>query len=113
MKLLGKVFFVPMVSSILAVLSGGYDLIIIDDGDVPLAGGIHPVNYYILMIAILFAIALIALMLVWLVKRSAKRARLIELWGKQSKTDCKVPFFIRDIDSEIRIAEDELAAVMI
>lgn len=116
MKILGLINVGTLSSTFMsllaAILSGGYDLIIIDDGDVPLAGGIHPTNYYVVMLSILLIIVLIAVSLAWLAKRSTRRTRLLELWSKQSKTG-KVPFFIKDINSEINIAEDELAAEMV
>lgn len=95
-----------------AFLNGGYDLIVIEDGDVPLASGVRPVNYYIFMVAILLLAALVVAFLFWLTKRSDKKKRLLELWSKQG-SDKKVPFLIRNINSAIEEAELELAASML
>lgn len=89
-----------------------YDLIIIDDGEVPMAPGIGHANYFFVMLAILVAVAVVVFLVTWYSRRGKMKKRLLELWGAQSK-EGKVPFTIHSISGLIAEAEAELAATMI
>lgn len=89
-----------------------YDLIVIDDGEVPLASGFGKPNYYIVTLLVIFVAAIIITLFLWLTKRAGYTKRLSEL---SEKSGCEVshPITIRALKDEIRRVEAEMASGMV
>lgn len=95
----------------LALSATEYDLIVIEENDVPLAAGIGHTNYYIATLFVIVALMIAATFIAWFLKRREYAVRLSEL-SRKAGTDCKVPLTIRRIKEEIAITECELASAI-
>lgn len=102
----------PLKAELSVFFTENYDLIVIEDGEVPLAKGANHMNYFFLLIAVLVLIAVAALTFTWAGKRAQKKSRLIELKKKAGKGG-SVPFTIKGIENEITKTEAEMAAAML
>lgn len=89
-----------------------YDLIVIEDEEVPMAASASHVNYYVVILAVIAGIALISLLAWWLTRRKKYVKRLVEL-SVQTNTPVKVPLFIKSIREKIEYLESEISASMI
>lgn len=89
-----------------------YDLIVIEDGDVPLASGFYNTNYYTVTLVAILLLLIVGALVVWFMKRHKYVERLVELKQKVDR-ECKIPLTIRSIKDEIAIMECELAASII
>ncbi len=99
------------ISRKMVISAAEYDLIVIEENDVPLAAGIGHTNYYIATLFVLIALMIVAAFTAWFLKRREYAGRLSEL-SKKAGTDIKIPITIRRIKEEIAIAECELASAI-
>lgn len=95
-------------------LDSGYDLYVIEDDLVPLAGGIAGAesNYYIPTVIVIILIVLAIFIGFWFIRRSRLVKRLKELRAKTGRQNEKIPFTHKAIREEIRQLEAELVAPM-
>ncbi len=103
---------VKFIETIAALTAGGYDLMVIEDEEVPLS--VAPTTGYffatilaVCVIAVLFAFAL------WYYKRAKLCERLRQLRIINGITDIKEPILIKDLENEIARLEVELSASML
>lgn len=96
----------------LLLLSQGYDLIIIEDGEVPLAAGPAHVNYYLVTLCALAVLALIIGFTIWFMQRKKYVKRLNELFEKHGAKE-KIPVSIKAIKEMIVREESDIAASMV
>ena len=88
----------------------GYDLLIIEDnGETPLSSGPGGVNYFPLTCAVIAAIIITTVLVLWLVNRDRFAKRLKDLNRKLDRKS-KIPFFTNSIKEEIALAEAELGS---
>ena len=87
----------------------GYDLLIIEDGETPLSSGPGGANYFPLTCAVIAAIVITTILVLWLVNRDRYAKRLKEL-NRKLERKAKIPFFTNSIKEEIAMAEAELGS---
>ncbi|MBR6309108.1 MAG: hypothetical protein IKR39_10935 [Lachnospiraceae bacterium] len=88
-----------------------YDLIVVDDEATPLSNGPLSVNYYPTAIIAVAAIAVIALLTVWFIRRSGYKSRLLELRAKAGDKSKAIPLTIRGIKDAVKEAEKNLITI--
>lgn len=93
-------------------LAKGYDLIIIEDGEVPLAASPAHANYYLVTLCVLAALALIIGFTLWFMQRKKYVKRLNELFEKHGTKE-KVPVTIKALKEMIAREESDIAASMV
>ena len=108
----GLVNNVKFMNAIASLTAEGYDLMVIEDEEVPLS--VAPTTGYffatvsaVCVIALLFAFAL------WYYKRAKLCERLRQLRIINGITDIKEPILIKDLESEIERLEIEISASML
>ncbi len=88
-----------------------YDLIVIDEGEAPLAAAPVGSGYYAYAVTAVFFAALIALASVWITRRNALKKRLLEIRERSGNSDTSVPVTIKAIRDAINEAEAESVAI--
>lgn len=94
------------------LLSKGYDLIVIEDGEVPMASGFAHTNYYLITLCVLIVLALAIGFVIWFMQRRKYVKRLNELTAMHG-SNVKAPIMIKAIKGMIAKEESEITASMI
>ena len=88
-----------------------YDLIVVDDEATPLSNGPISANYYPTAIIAVVALAVLALLTVWVIRRAGYKTRLLELRAKAGDESKAIPFTIRGIKDAVKEAEKNLITI--
>ena len=88
-----------------------YDLIVIDEGEAPMAAAPADGGYYIYAVITVFFAALIAMAAVWITRRNVLKNRLLELRELSGNTDTTVPFTLKALRDAVNEAEAEYIAM--